>query len=173
MSQSPAAATQLIEWFGSARGEATTMGGKAASLDRLARLGFAVPPGFSLTTAAFDAHLAAIADMAPVRDALSRLPEEAARVALVTAVADAPLPARVSAALGTALDRLVAEGEQQFAVRSSAIGEDGADASYAGLHATELGVTAEGVAAAVQRCWASLLEPGRTCLPATTRSPAR
>ena len=70
------------------------MGGKAASLERLARLGFEVPPGFALTTAAFDAHLAAISDMGPMRDALVRLPDEAARVVLVTAVADAPLPER-------------------------------------------------------------------------------
>ena len=60
---------------------------------------------------------------------------------------------------GAALDRLVAEGERRFAVRSSAIGEDGADASYAGLHDTELGVAPDGVAAAVQRCWASLWSP--------------
>jgi pyruvate,water dikinase len=43
-----------------------------------------------------------------------------------------------------------------FAVRSSAIGEDGTDASYAGLHETELGVAADDVEAAVRRCWASL-----------------
>jgi pyruvate,water dikinase len=159
MPQSPAAATELIEWFGSARGDATTMGGKAASLDRLARLGFAVPPGFSLTTAAFDAHLAAIAELGPVADALSRLPEDPARVAVVTAVTDVPLPEPVSAALRTAVDRLVSNGDRHFAVRSSAIGEDAADASYAGLHATELDVAPEGVAAAVQRCWASLWSP--------------
>jgi len=44
----------------------------------------------------------------------------------------------------------------RFAVRSSAIGEDGQDASYAGLHETELGVAPDGVDAAVRRCWASL-----------------
>jgi pyruvate,water dikinase len=158
-SAAAAAATELIEWFGSARGDATTMGGKAASLERLARLGFEVPPGFGLTTAAFDAHLAAISETGPVRHALGRLPEETARLALVTALTDARLPAPVSAALRTAVDRLVGNGERHFAVRSSAIGEDGADASYAGLHATELGVPPEGIAAAVQRCWASLWSP--------------
>jgi pyruvate,water dikinase len=151
--------TELIEWFGSGRGDASTMGGKAASLERLARLGFEVPPGFALTTAAFDAHLSAISDTDLVGDALGRLPDEAARLVLVAAVADAPLPAAVSAALGTALDRLGGGGERHFAVRSSAIGEDGEDASYAGLHATELGVAPDGVAAAVQRCWASLWSP--------------
>jgi pyruvate,water dikinase len=44
----------------------------------------------------------------------------------------------------------------RFAVRSSAIGEDGGEASYAGLHDTELGIAADGVDASIRRCWASL-----------------
>lgn len=46
------------------------------------------------------------------------------------------------------------------AVRSSAIGEDGAGASFAGQHATVLGVAPDGVAAAVARVRASAREPG-------------
>ena len=134
-------------------------GRQGASLERLARLGFEVPPEFALTTAAFDAHLGAISEIGRIRDALAGLPEEAGRVVLVTALTDARLPEPVAAALRTGVDRLVADGERRFAVRSSAIGEDGEDASYAGLHATELGVTPDGVTAAVQRCWASLWSP--------------
>ncbi len=47
-----------------------------------------------------------------------------------------------------------------LAVRSSAIGEDGARASFAGQHATVLGVDAGGVAQAIERVRASASEPG-------------
>jgi len=86
--------TELIEWFGSGRGDASTMGGKAASLERLARLGFEVPPGFALTTAAFDAHLSAISDTDLVGDALGRLPDEAARLVLVAVYRSENTPMR-------------------------------------------------------------------------------
>lgn len=73
-----------------------------------------------------------------------------------------PLVPAVGKAVGEALDSLVADllaagvSEALFAVRSSAIGEDGSAASYAGLHETELGLTAEDVPGAIPRCWASL-----------------
>ncbi len=48
------------------------------------------------------------------------------------------------------------EAEPSVAVRSSAVDEDGADASFAGQHETYLNVTgAEAVAAAIARCWRS------------------
>ncbi|MCI0402797.1 MAG: PEP/pyruvate-binding domain-containing protein, partial [Acidobacteria bacterium] len=45
--------------------------------------------------------------------------------------------------------------ETLFAVRSSAIGEDSAGQSFAGIHETRLNVTRDGVAKAVRACWAS------------------
>jgi phosphoenolpyruvate synthase/pyruvate phosphate dikinase len=159
MSQPSTASTDLIEWLGEARSDAGTMGGKAASLDRLARLGFLIPPGFSLTTAAFHVHLSTISADVAVRQALGALPEESARESVAAAVRDSPLHAPVAEALRLAVDRLVAAGERSFAVRSSAIGEDGQAASYAGLHDTELGVGPDDVAASVARCWASLWSP--------------
>lgn len=48
-------------------------------------------------------------------------------------------------------------GERPVAVRSSATGEDGADASFAGQQETVLGVSGlDAVLSAVERCWASL-----------------
>lgn len=44
---------------------------------------------------------------------------------------------------------------QRFAVRSSGIGEDGADQSFAGVHETQLNVERAGVADAVRACIAS------------------
>jgi pyruvate,water dikinase len=70
----------------------------------------------------------------------------------------------IAAALATAIDALVGElaaagFAARFAVRSSAIAEDGAASSYAGLHETELDVPPAGIDAAVRRCWASLWSP--------------
>jgi pyruvate,water dikinase len=134
----------LIAWLGSSSGGPEALGGKGASLDRLAGLGFRVPPGFCLTTAAFRAQRSGGVD-----------PAEAA----------SPMAPVVHQALADAVARLVATlasdhaFEPRFAVRSSALGEDGSAASYAGLHETELDVAPDGVAGAVQRCWASLWNP--------------
>ena len=46
-----------------------------------------------------------------------------------------------------------------LAVRSSAIGEDSAGHSFAGLHETKLNVSRDGVADAVRACWASVGSP--------------
>jgi pyruvate,water dikinase len=135
----------LVEWLGSAAGGAELLGGKGASIDRLAKLGFRIPPGFCLTTAAFRAQVAA----APGPGSTPSLASE-------------PLVADVAAALGQAIEGLGREmrgthsAAPRFAVRSSAIGEDGSAASYAGLHETELDVAPDDVAGAVKRCWASL-----------------
>ncbi len=74
------------------------------------------------------------------------------------------------AAVGTAIVNLVAEGDHaairavlasphipvaRLAVRSSAVGEDSADASFAGQHATKLNVRRTAVHEAVQVVWAS------------------
>lgn len=135
----------FIAWLGDADGDARSLGGKGASLDRLAKLGFRVPPGFCLTTGAFRAQLASTGHGAP-------------------ATATALLAANVSVALDVAMQRLLgavvdAGLAPRFAVRSSAVGEDGSAASYAGLHETELDVAPDAIAGAVQRCWASLWSP--------------
>jgi Phosphoenolpyruvate synthase/pyruvate phosphate dikinase len=135
----------LIAWLGQASGGTEMLGGKGASLDRLGKLGFRVPPGFCLTTGAFREQMAT-----------GTSPAELATALLAVAVENE---------LAEAVTRLVAEvldthgTEPRFAVRSSAVGEDGSAASYAGLHETELDVTPDGVAASVRRCWASLWSP--------------
>ena len=151
-------------------------GGKGASLDRLTRMGWAVPPAICVTADAFREQLASIAGAGRLRALLAALPAADARSALVAAFDAAPmLPT-----LGDELAEAVAELDQDlgaapdptadsppgfddrdrrptaFAVRSSALDEDGAVASFAGLHETELGRTATEIEPAVRRCWASL-----------------
>jgi pyruvate,water dikinase len=120
----------VIEWLGEADSGEPGIGGKGASLDRLLRLGYRVPPGFCVTTAAYRAGPGAAAQIdAELHTAIARLEER---------MGETGAPA------------------VRLAVRSSAIGEDGTAASFAGLHETELDVAPEDVPAAVRRCWASL-----------------
>lgn len=169
MSSPPATPTNhgVIVHLGSAAG-AAGLGGKAASLDRLAKLGYAVPPGLCLTADAFRTQLAAVvAGDTGAAAALATLPDESARVALVAAFEATPTEPALSTALGDAVARLgaalaAATGDThgaagvRFAVRSSALDEDGSIASFAGLHETELGRRADEIEGAVRRCWASL-----------------
>lgn len=154
----PRPESSLIAWLGVFQGDVTHVGGKAASLDRLARLGFRIPPGFCLTTAAFDAQLASIPGA--VAD-LEDLGDEVVRARLIDRFETAPVEEAVARALDEAVERLTAEiealgGPARFAVRSSGIGEDSSAASFAGLHETELDVPPDGVTDAVRHCWASL-----------------
>ncbi|HEY1621160.1 MAG TPA: PEP/pyruvate-binding domain-containing protein [Streptosporangiaceae bacterium] len=78
--------------------------------------------------------------------------------AVTTAAAAArAVPDALAAELAEALARL---GGGPVAVRSSAVGEDGALASFAGMYATVLNVTGlPGLLAAIQACWRSGQSP--------------
>ncbi|HEY3683986.1 MAG TPA: PEP/pyruvate-binding domain-containing protein [Streptosporangiaceae bacterium] len=133
-------------------------GGKALNLGVLARAGFRVPPGFCVTTAAYDLATAdpgvraAVAALTGAADGDADHTAHAARVR--DALTSAPMPAEVAAAVTEAYDGL---GGGAVAVRSSATAEDLPYASFAGQQDTYLGVTgADAVLDAVRRCWASL-----------------
>ena len=115
------------------------VGGKSAHLGDLRRAGFPVPQGFAVTTRAFDEiGLSAGLD-----------PHEAKEL-----VADRPVPAPVAEAIAAAYAGF-GDGVP-VAVRSSAVAEDGAEASVAGVQDTYLWVRgADEVVDAVRRCWAS------------------
>ena len=155
-------ANRMVAWLDSAEPDVGRVGGKAASLIRLGRLGFRVPPGFCLTTDAFSAQLAALADEGWRSDDSTSPPDGPRWRALSDAMAAGPLHSTVRDALETSLARLAAVSPHEagtdrlYAVRSSGVAEDGASASFAGLHDTELGVSRDAVEGAVLRCWASL-----------------
>ena len=142
---------------------AAEAGGKGASLGFLARAGAAVPPGFVVTAGAFAAAVTALDPSGALRAELTALPvdgslDEAGRVcaAFRARVAAAPLPPEVAAAISAGYAAL-GDGAPDVAVRSSATVEDSADASFAGLQDTYLGVCgASSVQDHVRRCWASL-----------------
>ena len=147
------------------------VGGKAASLGELVRAGVAVPAGFAVTVDAFAAALAAADPGGALRASVEALdPADAAGIAKVaarlrSAVAGAALPAEVTAAVSARYAAFSSSGsvcgspsgDVDVAVRSSATVEDGAEASFAGLQDTYLGVSgAPAVLDSVRRCWASL-----------------
>jgi len=162
MSAPPESAHEMIEWLDGRRSDVSRIGGKGASLDRLAGFGFRIPPGFCITADAFAAQVATLPGSERLATDPAALGDVPTRAALVDAMLAGPLTAEVAAALAAPLDRLAGElgtspdRPVRLAVRSSGVAEDGATASFAGLHDTELGLAADEVAPAVLRCWASL-----------------
>jgi phosphohistidine swiveling domain-containing protein len=137
-------------------------GGKAANLGELTRAGLPVPPGFCVTTAAYEL-VAEGAALDPVLDDLAQTrPDDTTRLAELAAAArasllEAPVPEDLVQAIATAYRELGNGASAPVAVRSSATAEDLPYASFAGQQDTYLNVVGvEAVLDAVRRCWASL-----------------
>ncbi|MBO9582092.1 MAG: PEP/pyruvate-binding domain-containing protein [Sphingobium sp.] len=154
-----------VSWFADLRiTDRPTVGGKGASLGELTHAGIEVPPGFVVTTHAFELFLKALEQSAPVRAAVEAL--DASNLDAVTAlsrtlrarVEQEPLPQPVERAILDAHYQLTG-GDLAItvAVRSSATTEDAEDASFAGLQDTFLWVLdAQDTVARVRECWGSL-----------------
>ncbi len=162
MSASARASQGIVEWLDGGDVDPSRVGGKGASLNRLIRAGFRVPPGFCLTTDAFETQVASLPGAAAIRSDPSRLADDGIRATVVDALLTTPLAQPLADSIRPALDRLAGVGldgdgrPPRLAVRSSGVAEDGAGASFAGLHDTELGLTSVEVVPAVRRCWSSL-----------------
>jgi rifampicin phosphotransferase len=138
-------------------------GGKGASLGELLRAGFAVPPGFVVTTAAYDLFLDSAALAEHIAESLRVNPDDdASSRAIRSAFMAAEIPSEVKGAVSAAYRRLAPPGTQDspnvaVAVRSSATAEDLPGATFAGQQDTYLNVIGlAGVLDALLRCWASL-----------------
>ena len=145
--------------------ELSLLGGKCASLATMTRAGMPVPPGFTVTTAAFDALIDHAGIAAETRSLLATIdPDDVVAVDRVSArirdrICSYEAPADLRAALGDAFSEL----QQRFsapvpvAVRSSATAEDLPGASFAGQQDTYLWLDGiESVREHVRKCWASL-----------------
>ena len=125
-------------------------GGKAANLGELLRTGFPVPPGFVITTTAYDLMVRSNELQHDIVAASSR--GDAALVR--TGFEKATIPPEVEQAILEGYRRM---GGGSVAVRSSATAEDLPQAAFAGQQETFLGVSGErALLDAVRRCWASL-----------------
>jgi pyruvate,water dikinase len=142
------------------------LGGKFGSLAEMADAGFAVPPGFGITTTAYRYFL----DTAGLTDRARELRARAATADLATigalsaeftaAIEAAPLPADLEDAVRAAyaeLERRTGTDALPVAVRSSGESEDLAGASFAGQYDTYLWVRgADEVLGHVRKCWAGM-----------------
>ena len=160
----PESTVALIQPFGALRrDDVGYAGGKGANLGELTAAGLPVPPGFVIGAPTY----AAYCEQTGLRERLQGLlegidVEDTARLEQVSAEARAlfdatPMPDAIAAEIAEAYSRLCGEGEQPVAVRSSATGEDTAEASFAGMNETFLNIRGgEDVVDAVRRCWRSL-----------------
>ena len=141
------------------RADVPLAGGKGANLGELIRAGIPVPPGYVVTTAAYEAYIAEAGCDATVRAALEA-PEPTRAGALLEEARKAFEAHARPACFGAIADAYEQLGGGPVAVRSSATVEDAEDASFAGQQATFLNVEGvDGVLAAVRACWASLFQP--------------
>ena len=151
--------------FDAAEATLSSVGGKGANLAELTRAGFAVPPGFLITTAAYQAFVAAN----QINDRLLALARQVApddppalehtAAAIRALFEQGQMPAEVAAAIDAAYEALAGAAPPVLpvAVRSSATAEDLPGLSFAGQQETYLNIVGPpAVRAAVQRCWASL-----------------
>jgi pyruvate,water dikinase len=140
------------------------VGGKAAGLARLVRTGARVPPFCVVPTAVFRAHLRSGEVMACLGEAMWLLGERSGAGAqpdaldevcsrLRAAIERLPMREDLRAAIETAVADL---GPGPYAVRSSMVGEDSVEHSFAGQLQSELfQLTADDVLESVRRCWGS------------------
>jgi phosphohistidine swiveling domain-containing protein len=124
-----------VAWLGEPESlDATSVGGKTANLGRLAA-SFRIPPGFCLDASTYDELREAVAGDDHARRRLREI--------IAASYAD--------------LARRVGRPEPRVAVRSSAIGEDGGQDSFAGQHETVLNVAGmDAVVEGVLECWRSV-----------------
>ena len=126
------------------------VGGKAASLGELLQAGQPVPDGFVVTTAAFVRHIEAAGATALLHGAL---PSSLLLAELRKTPVDGETTGDVLGAFRTLFG---SDPNATCAVRSSAVGEDGATTSFAGQHSTYYHVGVDALIARIVDCWLSV-----------------
>jgi phosphohistidine swiveling domain-containing protein len=138
------------------------VGQKAWNLARLAAAGLPVPPAFAVSARALDRHLHSGGLRADIDHIVAALHRGDVHDGAAFAIAAGSIADRIE---GTSMPLDLVEEVLSWRhtllpgtliVRSSAIGEDGADASFAGQLDSFAGVDSdEELLVAIQRCWAS------------------
>lgn len=146
--------------------DADSVGGKGANLGELIAAGLPVPPGFVLSCDAYRTSMrcgGVDTDLADLhREALEHVEDTPRLDELCKRMRHLVLSAGMTEDLRTEVRTAYrALGESPVvAVRSSAAGEDGAEASFAGMNRTITNITGEAeLMDAVVACWASLFTP--------------
>jgi len=157
-----------ILWVGDLNDEsASAVGSKMARLGQLRNWGLTVPEGFGLTRTAYE-HFLEECNLCPIIDEkISRISDatdvdgiDRTSKEIRVLVEAAQVPKALFRAITEAYSELCYSKlhlNQPVAVRSSAIGEDAAHASFAGQFDTYLGLSGKHlVVDGVKRCWGSL-----------------
>ncbi len=138
-------------------------GGKGANLGEMVCAGFPIPPGFVLTTAAYDAFVQTnnlqnkIVGLATTITPQNPQSSETISAAIRKLFLAGEMPDDIRTELLVAYANLVDDGAAPVAVRSSATVEDLPNASFAGQQDTFLNIQDEdALLDAVKQCWASL-----------------
>lgn len=141
------------------------LGGKCTSLVIMTNAGMPVPPGFAVTTEAFDAVMnqtSLHAQIAKHLDGLDynnpdQVDRQASAIRELILTQEVPNEVRDEVLTEYAVLMNRCGGEVPVAVRSSATAEDLPDASFAGQQDTYLWITGEhNVMQKIRECWASL-----------------
>lgn len=166
------AARELVDLAEIHQSDIPLVGGKGANLGATLRAGFAVPPGFCLTTSAYHQFTAPAEAFIAAQLATLNMNDTAALDAASSAIRvhleSLAISDEMITSIRDAYQQLAAKarehhllppdaGEPPVAVRSSATAEDLPDASFAGQQDTLLNI--RGLAAllvAIKRCWSSL-----------------
>ena len=151
------------------RSHAAEFGGKSANLGELLSIGLDVPLGFAVSASAFRTFVEATGLDGAIATAMARAASgsvddgAAASKAIGEAMRFAPLPDAVRDELATRYDELARSSDREappVAVRSSALGEDSEEATFAGQQESFLWLRGlEQICDAVRDCWASLYTP--------------
>jgi pyruvate,water dikinase len=159
---------QYILWFEECNKSMLPLtGGKNANLGELVNAGIPVPPGFAVTSRAFEQFMKQTKLWADVKKLLADIasPKEIKKVvragkAIRLAILNTPIPKKIQKEIIAAYKILCEECKVvnlPVAVRSSATAEDLEDASFAGQQDTYLWIWGDDqVIEATHRCWASL-----------------
>src|SRR4051812_29177175 len=145
------------------QGDAASYGGKSATLGELIAAEIPVPPGFAVSCEAFRSFLSEAGLGGVIAHAMERASSgdvdavNAASHAISEAMHSAPIPEAIRSEI---VERYAALGDVPVAVRSSALGEDNQEATFAGQQETYLWISgADHVCDSVRACWSSLYSP--------------
>ena len=155
--------TRYVQAITRGFGDTARVGGKGASLYRLAELGLRVPPGFALTVEAFRATLARLGLTVVVRRLAAGLEAGRDVGALGREVSEGlrtgTLPPDVLESVQASADALWRDSPDGLIARSSATVEDSSALSFAGIFES-IRITRPGeLEAAIRDVWRSVFAP--------------
>jgi pyruvate,water dikinase len=155
-----------VDEFG--KQDTEVVGGKCANLGEMKRIGIPVPPGFALTTKAYNDFLAntgAEKEIERYLSSFSKSPKSLAEyeelsLTISQIILSREMPKQLQETTCQAYEALCQRcgmGDAPVAVRSSGVFEDLATASFAGQYESYLNVRGNReLLAMVRRCWASV-----------------